>query len=870
MRKRSMVAALCLAGVAWGGVVEAQMFSVTFLHTPPSKAIAGQELVITGNMVGADQVSIAALAYRLPGQEEFEVRELKLISSDQYRGTIPAKDLRPPAIEYYCYAVDFEGNRHTVFASEQQPQRVSVVTRSSVTGPRTDPKSGPKTGPKPDAGKAGDPSAAKPADSSAGPGAAAADGPMPEWPVDTIALATFSQEPIARAPAIVSMVGRAQIEGMGARTLADILDQLPGMSIARSVSGEYQIAMRGVQSDPEVLVLLDGHRINDLYSGTALLEFPAEGIERVEVLRGPGSALYGTGAFMGVINIVSRSGSDPHASAAYGLYNEVRASAGGGWASDAFAIGGQVQFVRSDGQDRAVERDVLTGVAGTTETASDDVSNTPGPVDDRRMLVHAQFESALKQLAKGELKLLGHYLYQSRGAYVGKFNSLDSGSDLSLHLVNLDLDYRLPLGDMVELDVLAYFDLHKVDRAFQVIRAPEDVFGNSYVAGDMILNQGLRETDSYQGMTVGAEFSTGVQLLKTNRLVAGVQFEYLSLPKFTQQRDTGGVTCTPCAASAQGCVLIQGYELPCGSIEGAQAGKDRIMVGVYVQDQWKDLLVNGLDLLAGVRFDYFTDFGYNFNPRVALVYGPLEALRFKVLYAQSFRAPTFQELYDDARFDPIRTFQGNGDLSPVKINTLEVGLEGQIQTRPVDYRLRANFFVNWIEDSIESVDQGTGLATWDNVESLQVIGTEVEGVARFGKRNRVFANGSWFRAEVQVQGQDAPSYITDVPQMRLNLGMDLAVFEFLNLHFGLRYGSERRNNVRQRLELLRSFRIPTYTLVRVGLSTEPLLFDHLVFFAHAYNIFGQDHRDPAPRPDHLTGGLPREPFTFMVGIGWRP
>ena len=856
MRMRMATVALGLVWLLWQSVAFAQMFNVTFLHTPAAKIVQGQDLLISGNIVGADQVSIAALAFRVGGQGDFEVRELKLLSGDVYEGVIPGARVKTPVIEYYCYAVDFEGNRLTVFASEQEPQKVPVVAPEAVLNkpkpikPVDKPK-GDKPG-KPDAS----PVAPTPADIFASE--------------DFIELATGDRRQIAHAPAMASVLAREQIAASGARTVAELLDQVPGISVARSVSGEYRLAMRGNQSNPEIMILLDGHRQNDPYAGSALLEFPAEAVERIEVIRGPSSALYGTGAFIGLINIVTRQSSDLHARVAYGQFNQVRVSAGGGYDQKAFSVGGQVQFIRSDGHDSQVENDVLTGVEGTTQTSKDDVSNTPGSVDDGRMQIHAQLQSSLKGLGDGELSFLGHYFYQTRGGYVGKFDSLDLGSELDVHRLDLDLRFGARLSDMFRIDSRAYFDTQFIERAFQVIRAPEHESGNSYLAGSVILRRGLKEIDAYQTMTAGAELSTSIQLLKNNTLAVGIGFEYQSLPTYTQERDVGSdVACTPCAASEDGCVLIQGFELPCGSMDAAPSGSDRIMFGFLLQDHWTDLLP-GLDLLAGIRLDYFTDFGLTYNPRVAVIYGPIEQLQFKVVYSQAFRAPTFRELYDDAQFDPLRTYQGKDDLKPVRIDSLEIGVESHLETQPVVFRLRANFFINWIDDAIQSVDQGTGLASWDNVESLFVMGTEVEGIARFGERNRVYVNSSWFRAEVKVAGQPDASYITDVPQMRLNLGADLALMSFLNLHLGLRYGSERRNNVRQRLELLRSFELPAYSLVRVGLSTEPIFLDHLVVFATAYNVFDQDVRDPPPRPDHISGYVPRSGFTFLVGIAWRP
>ncbi|NMB76786.1 MAG: TonB-dependent receptor [Myxococcales bacterium] len=819
----------------------AQTFNVTFLHTPTAKAAQGQDLIIKGNMIGADQISIAALAFRPTGTTEYEIRELRLVSGDLYEGVIPGKSVQPPGIEYFCYAVDFEGNRHVVFAAEAQPQVVSVV--NPQTQPKPKPKPKPKPQPKPEPG---------------GEGAVAG--------AVTIQLATRSAQSQEAAPAIVSVVERAEIEATGAQTVADLRDRLPGLHVVRSVSGTYRVAVRGVLSDAQVLVLLDGHRLNDLYDGSALLEFPAEAVERLELVRGPGSALYGTGAFMGVLNIVTREPVDPEGAAAYGLFNTARASAGGGFENEQFAVNAQAQFVFSQGQDRTVESDALSGIAGTipkdAQGHAQDVSNTPGSVDDHRLQVHAQLRGIYKKLGGGELTWLSHYVFQTRGAYVGKYDTLDRGSDLQLHLVNTDLAYRFPIGQRVALENRFYFDTRLVDNAFQVIRAGE----NAYIAGEKHLEDGLRESTRYRTQTLGFESSGRFQLMANNLLIAGGQFEYLSLPDFTLVRDTGGITCS---GAGQGSLVIGGFSLPCGTMTGKPEGQDRITFGFYAQDHWQDV-APGLDLLAGFRLDYSADFGVAVNPRVGVVYRPLPPLSFKALYAMAFRAPTFQELYDSTDFDPIRSFQGNQELGAVTIHTVEAGVEAHFESGPVEYRLRGNFFYNWIRNSIEPMDVAQLSPVYRNVEALDVFGTEVEGVARVGNRNRVYANSSWFRATATSAGQASSSYITDMPQMRFNAGFDLAVFEWLDLHVAVQYACERRNNTRQQMEVLRSFVIPAATTVNAGLSTQPILFNHLGFFAHAYNVFDADVRDAPPRPDRLSGLLPREPFSFLFGLRWHP
>jgi hypothetical protein len=303
------------------------MYTVTFLHTPPAKILEGRDFVINGNIIGADQVSIAALNFRRQGETEYKVRELRLVSGDRYEGKIPGDSVVPPAIEYFCYAVDFDGNRHIIFASEKEPQRVAVVSRESL-----------------DAAEPAEKKSKKPADEKE------PDGGVEEAPAPVagqrIAMATRTDLEIEGAPAVVSVATREDIRGMGAATVADVLNQMPGISVNRTVSGEYRLVVRGVQSDPEVLVLLDGHRINDPYDGASLLEFPAEAVERIEVVRGPATVLYGSGAFAGAVQIFTRKGADPHGSAGYGLFNTIRVSAGGGHQTDGYAVGGQVGAIR--------------------------------------------------------------------------------------------------------------------------------------------------------------------------------------------------------------------------------------------------------------------------------------------------------------------------------------------------------------------------------------------------------------------------------------------------------------------------------------------------------------------------------------------
>src|SRR6185295_1369374 len=118
---------------------------------------------------------------------------------------------------------------------------------------------------------------------------------------------------ISEAPASVSIVTADEIQKYGYRTLADILRSIRGISITSDRNYSY-VGVRGFARpgdfNTRLLLLVDGHRFNDnVYDGAYIgTDFPIDVdlIERVELIRGPSSSLYGGSAFFGVINVVTK------------------------------------------------------------------------------------------------------------------------------------------------------------------------------------------------------------------------------------------------------------------------------------------------------------------------------------------------------------------------------------------------------------------------------------------------------------------------------------------------------------------------------------------------------------------------------------
>ncbi|KHE93253.1 MAG: TonB-dependent receptor protein [Candidatus Scalindua brodae] len=120
---------------------------------------------------------------------------------------------------------------------------------------------------------------------------------------------------VSKSPAIMSVITARQIRHMGAKTLSDVLKTVPGFDIQMDNNGEQEFIARGVfdGSSQKVKVLIDGHSVNQPGSGGASFNFydlVVMNAKRIEIIRGPGSALYGQNAFLAVINVITKDTDD--------------------------------------------------------------------------------------------------------------------------------------------------------------------------------------------------------------------------------------------------------------------------------------------------------------------------------------------------------------------------------------------------------------------------------------------------------------------------------------------------------------------------------------------------------------------------------
>ena len=139
---------------------------------------------------------------------------------------------------------------------------------------------------------------------------------LTELTVGTVQGASKHEQKTTEAPASVTVLDSEEIQRYGYRTLSALLQSVRGFHVSSDRNYSF-LGTRGVNQqdyNSHVLILVNGHRINHNLSDGGLIDtaFPIDVdlIERVEVVRGPGSVLYGNNAFFGVINVVTKRGRD--------------------------------------------------------------------------------------------------------------------------------------------------------------------------------------------------------------------------------------------------------------------------------------------------------------------------------------------------------------------------------------------------------------------------------------------------------------------------------------------------------------------------------------------------------------------------------
>lgn len=527
----------------------------------------------------------------------------------------------------------------------------------------------------------------------------------------TVSIATGTKQLLRRAPSTATVITADDIASMGAVTVDEVLESVPGLHVSRStayMAANYQI--RGIASDynPEVLMLVNGIPMTSNFVGSRndmAVALPVENISRIEVIRGPGSAMYGADAFAGTINIITKTGGEINGTsfgARAGSFRSWDTWFQHGSKQGDLEIAGYLKFGGTDGHGRTVRADAQTAwdtVFGTN------ASRAPGPTN----LGHDDIDGQL-DVGYDKFRFRAAYTLRDKiGSGTGIASALDPTGRMRSERVTGDVGWSDPnFTRNLSLNLQASF-MHLANEVTSpLVLYPAGAFGGAF--SDGVLGA-PNKWERQMRLAAGIVYSG----IADHRLRFGIGHDDLNLYKTSEYKNftlMGGLAPLPMGPATGDNLYLTPHR--------------RRLNYLYAQDEWS--FARNWTLTAGLRHDRYSDFGNTTNPRLALVWEARHDLTAKLMYGTAFRAPSFVEQYNGA--NPVAV--GNASIMPEKITTLEGGLIWQARH---NLRTSLTLFHHKITDIIgtngttrylnagEQIGNGGEIeVNWDPLPSLRLMG----------------------------------------------------------------------------------------------------------------------------------------------------
>jgi len=475
----------------------------------------------------------------------------------------------------------------------------------------------------------------------------------------------------SEAPASVTIVTADDIQKYGYRTLADLLRSVRGVAVSYDRNYSYA-GLRGFSAtgdyNSRFLIQVDGHRLNENIYGLAYIgtesQVDLDLVEKVEIIRGSGASIYGSNAFFGIINIITKKSSkfgQPEIAASYGGYDSFKGRLSYGQQFDSgldLALSGTDYY--SKGQNLYyAEFDTPATSGGTARNIDGDQSG-----------------SLFGRMKYGPLTLESSWLSR----------------DKTLPTASYGADFNSP--NMFTVDKRWYVDLKYQQTVFSNTEVTARLFFDEYQYTAHLPYAGIINNDTALGQSVGSELIVSRPFFDgTHRLTAGAELA----DNFTQNQKNED---------------LDPYRLITDIKENSQKWS------FFAQDQYR--VTPWLGITTGLCLDRSPNFGDMVNPRMAFIIQPQDRTTVKLIYGTALRPPNAYELY----YEDGVSFKRPEHLDPEKITTYEAILEQRLFT---NYRISAGVFSYEIDDMINQVyDPEADRLVFQNAGQMTAKGFELE------------------------------------------------------------------------------------------------------------------------------------------------
>lgn len=507
--------------------------------------------------------------------------------------------------------------------------------------------------------------------------------------------ASKHEERMADAPASVSVVTAEDIQQYGYRTLADILNSVRGFYVTSDRTYNF-LGVRGFNRPGDYggrnLLLVDGHRMNEaLFDTTSYghdFGLDVNLIDRVEVVRGPGSTLYGNNAFFSVVNVIPKRGQD---------YNWGEVSVGGGNFESyqgRFTVGKQLtkglEFLFSGSYYDSQGEEKIKYVS----------ADPAHPLPNGGVAVNRDYERAYSvfgQVRYLDFTLSGAFNSREKAASTAPYFSSgavfnDSQAVNTDEPAYVDLKFERQFADDWSL-------LARVGYNYYAYHAPAQFdYGFTGNPADYTVNY-----DQMRSQALGGEVQVGKTLFERHQITFGAEYRDL-FENFYQNQDLNPATIY---------TSINPHQNSWGVFANAEV----------------QLYRTNLLLHAGLRYDGFSEFDPALSPRAALIAHPWATTTLRFNYGQAYRTPNVYE----SVFNSLPGNGGGDAPAPETIRSYEVAWEQDIGKH---FRSTVVGYLNQIHDLIDNDPAQARLVNLGDVES-RGLEFELEGHGRSGLRGRV-------------------------------------------------------------------------------------------------------------------------------------
>ncbi|RPE71340.1 outer membrane receptor for ferrienterochelin and colicins [Pacificibacter maritimus] len=542
----------------------------------------------------------------------------------------------------------------------------------------------------------------------------------------TVSTASGIATTVQDAPASITVIDQEMLAQEGARDLNDVLRQVPGLNLTRGNDGTSSVSFRGISSN-RTLTLVDGKRVSTgksfarHYQGD-LNVVPIDAIERVEIVRGPMSTLYGSDAMGGVINIITKE--------APGVWS--------GSVSTNFGFGEEA-------------------TTGDSRQVSGYLSGPLSETVDVELWAKKSERDAPDAFTYTDENDVDQEVYGSEGS-----NSDELGARLSWR-PNGEIEWGLEAtaGHENYLAADGGDDTTKITRDSVALT-------NEWLLGNGSLSSYLRKETSSNAAWSGTEWNDPI--------------EYDTLTFETRFSAETAVNGRSLAYTLGGTLAKDELVDPATNRDGALIAGEVVTGALYAEGRYD--ISDRLTVTGGLRYDHHENFGDHFTPRLYANYDLGSGYMLKAGYAQAFVAPDLRTLNPDykmsSRGNGCKPYPGpcviygNPDIEPETSDNYEIGVN--YQGGVLDWELTA--FYNDITNMIGArktgeTDAGSGFDVFErtNLESGTTAGIE-GGLSWEVSDTLTWTNSFTFlaKSEFRYEGLDHAFPMATTPKLNITTG----------------------------------------------------------------------------------------------------